>query len=331
MEVWDENSEGKLVFHSASLGQEFLGYIIENREMVKALWENLKTFPEVSFFCPSQWESLERFSSGFSSGYWQVGLQGGLSITANLLVGADGAKSKVREFLGISAKPVPYGQQAIVVNVSAEKPHKETAYQRFLTQGPVAFLPLKANLEQGLGSVGSIGSIVWSVSTSEAESLMALSPEEFERALTQALGERLGKLNLISERASFPLRHHHAACYIGEGNKAGAMLIGDAAHGIHPLAGLGVNLGFHDVKIFKAVLAEAALKNRPLLTQSNLKKYERQAWAYNETIRQSMTMINTVFSRDSAGSSLTKIRGVGMNLINRFDIVKSLFSRAAQG
>ena len=224
MEIWDENSEGKLVFHASDSGEEYLSYIVENRFMVKALWESLQAFPEVTFFSPNEckWESLAKGSEtpGLE---WHLELQDGQKISANFLVGADGANSKVRALLGMSAEPVLYGQQAIVANILSEKSHSKTAYQRFLTQGPLAFLPLNI---KGSANSELMSSIVWTTSTVEAESLMALSASEFELKLEEAFGHRLGKLTLVQNRASFPLRHHHAASYVGEGTKSGALLIG---------------------------------------------------------------------------------------------------------
>jgi 2-octaprenylphenol hydroxylase len=323
MEIWDENSNGKLVFHASDLGQSSLGYILENREIVRVLWEDLKKYPEITFFSPDEWTSLYFLESSLGkNSCWEMSLKSGQKIWGEFLIGADGVNSRIRELLGIDSKPVSYGQAAIVANISSEYSHERTAYQRFLSTGPLAVLPL--NLESG----SNFGSIVWSTSTLEAEKLMSLSDADFDLALTTALEGRLGQLNLKSERVMFPLRHHHASSYV----KKNAILIGDAAHGIHPLAGQGVNLGFHDVRVFKAVLQEAALKNRPLLTQGNLKKIERQLWAHNELIRQSMTGLNAIFSEASQdGEACAKIRNLGMNLVNRFDIVKNLFSKIAQG
>jgi 2-octaprenylphenol hydroxylase len=321
MEIWDEHSEGKLSFYASEVGQESLGYILENRAIVRALWRSLESYPNVTFFCADEWDSLEFLEGEGSSdkkSRWEASLKSGQTIWGEVLVGADGSHSRVREFLGINSALVSYGQSGIVANVRSQFSHEKTAYQRFLGLGPLAFLPLGQHL----------GSIVWSTSDTEAQRLMALPPQEFNLALTAALGERLGSLHLISERASFPLRHHHAPCYV----KKNAILVGDAAHGIHPLAGQGVNLGFHDVRVFTRVLQEAALKNRPLLSLGNLKKMERQAWFHNEVIRHSMTALNAIFLKGSEDKkACTKIRNLGMNLVDRLDIVKNLFSSIARG
>jgi 2-octaprenylphenol hydroxylase len=260
------------------------------------------------------WTSIDRRADGS----WEISLSNGQTLSSKVLVGADGANSRIRQRLAIEVDRSDYKQQAIVAKIRSEKPHQSTAYQRFLGEGPVAFLPLAQENE---------GSLVWTVSTEKSQQLLALSEKDFNDALTARFDHRLGGLELASNRLHFPLRTHQAKEY----TRPGAFLIGDAAHGVHPLAGQGVNLGFHDVRVLGQILREAEALKRPLLTDSNFKKYERQAFWYNETIRQSMTLINRLFLNQESGAICSKIRGSGMDFIDRFGIVKKLFSQVAQG
>jgi 2-octaprenylphenol hydroxylase len=314
MEVWEAASSGKVIFHASDVGQPFLGAIVKNQQVVEALKADLIDRPSVTFFSPMSWTSIDRVPEAG----WEISLSNGQILSAKVLVGADGAKSLIRERLGIEVNRSDYKQQAIVAKIQSEKPHQSTAYQRFLTEGPVAFLPLADTHE---------GSLVWTVSRETSERLLALPEIEFNDELTVAFNHRLGALTLASNRLHFPLKTHHAKEY----TRSGAFLVGDAAHGVHPLAGQGVNLGFHDVRVFGQILHEAKTLKRPLLTDSNFKKYERQAFGYNETIRQSMTVINRLFLNQQPHELCSKIRGSGMDFMDRYGILKGLFSQVAQG
>ncbi len=314
MEIWEAHSSGKLCFHASDLGQEALNVIVKNISMIQALKTQLKSSPQVHFFMPVEWTNLERISDS----HWEVELSDGRQLSATWLIGADGAASRVRECLKIETAVQDYAQEAMVANIHLEHPHQSTAYQRFLSGGPLAILPLNGAHE---------ASIVWTLSKAESDHHWNLNDADFNQALTAALDHRLGALSVTSARLRFPLKTQHAKSYVA----SGACLIGDAAHSIHPLAGQGVNLGFHDVKVLCEILECAKQEGRPVLTLSHFKKYERQAWMHNEMIRQGMSLINSLFLGEKKSEICVKARGFGMNFVDHFGIVKNWFSQVAQG
>ncbi|MBI4357239.1 MAG: FAD-dependent monooxygenase [Gammaproteobacteria bacterium] len=259
--VWAEGGDEKILFESRELGEPNLGYVIENNVMKKALWEYLPTFKDVDCFSPAEYIHLERQGNGG----FQVQLQDGFCLTSALIVGADGANSKLRaKFAGVA--PQEWGwshnQKAIVAMVRTELPHEMTARQRFLKSGPLVFLPLWEP---------TLCSIVWTNSTQQADTWMAASPLVFCKALEEAFQSQLGSVELLTERFSFPLVLKHAKRYCEEG----IVFIGDAIHTIHPLAGLGLNLGIQDAVCLAKVLIDAREKNHPLGHVADLRRYER--------------------------------------------------------
>ncbi|NCX93551.1 MAG: hypothetical protein EBX40_02620 [Gammaproteobacteria bacterium] len=229
--VWEEMGKEHIDFSAHENRQEVLGHIIENNVMQFELYRALKA--SAVSLQEATCTEIEPIAYG-----WKVQLSQGEAWETQLLVGADGAHSFVRQAAGMSTKPVVYGQDAIIATVNVQHPHANTAYQRFLKTGPLAFLPL---------TLPHQCSIVWTLPTLEADQKMALSEKDFNEAMTQALAEKLGQVSLASKRLKFPLMHHHASTYVAPG----LALVGDAAHVIHPLAGLGANLGFADVEALK--------------------------------------------------------------------------------
>ena len=224
MHVWDATGDGLIDFDAADLGVDVLGHIIENQVIQLALIEQLKKLPNVDWLCPLAVNDIQYAESGSL-----IKLDDGRELTADLLVGADGANSRVREAAGIDIEKAAYHQKGIVCVVKSSKHHKETAWQRFLPTGPVAFLPL----------ADGRCSIVWSVTDEEADRLVLLDEDSFCKELEQAFDYTLGQIESVGPRAAFPLIRRHAQSYI----KPGLALIGDAAPTIHPPAGQGAHLG----------------------------------------------------------------------------------------
>lgn len=311
MQVWDTGGGGEIHFDCADIGQPVLGHIIEQRVIQAALQRKLAAL-HVSV------EKVNATVDDFfaeQDGTIEVQLSGGDTLYARLLVGADGADSHIRNRAGIAVEKQDYGQQAIVAVVSTEESHQETAWQRFLPDGPLAFLPLRDGRS----------SIVWSTDTDHATELLTMDDVQFCDALGEAFAYRLGLVTHVGERASFPLQRLHAATYLGER----VALVGDAAHVIHPLAGQGVNLGLLDAAVLAEVVADAQGAARDPGSTRVLRRYERWRRGDNERMLRSMDGFKRLF-----GSSLPPVqwlRGTGLNLVDRLGPVKGMFSRYAMG
>ena len=311
MRVWHESASpggaDALLFDAADLGEPNLGHIVEGRLIQTALHASLETSGVT--IVPASVESLS-----LSPDAAVVGL-GERRLTARLVVGADGGRSRVRELAGLSATTRDYQQQAIVANVATAKPHEDTAWQRFLGHGTLAFLPL-ANGQC---------SIVWSVGNDRAAQLRTLSVADFERELTAALDGALGEVRLASGRVSIPLAATRAERYVLER----CALIGDAAHTVHPLAGQGVNLGFLDAATLADVLTEARAEREDPGALRILRRYERRRRPQNELMSRAMSGFNDFLAMGQGPAAQLARRGMGM--VNRAGFVKRLLAERALG
>jgi len=310
MHVWDSMGEGKINFDAAELGVDALGHVVENKVTQAALLEQLDKLENVDWLCPVQVDNINYHATGSV-----IKLQDGQELKARLLVGADGANSRVRDAAEIEIERAPYNQKGVVCVVKSTNHHNYTAWQRFLPTGPVAFLPL----DDGRCS------IVWSATDEEADRLLDLDEENFCHELEQAFDYSLGKVESVGERAAFPLIRRHAEKYI----KQGLALIGDAAHTIHPLAGQGVNLGILDAASLAQVLIEAEQQRLNFADYKTLRKFERWRRGENTLMMFSMSGFKNLFSNDQ--SELSFIRNAGLNLVNGIAPVKNKFMRHAMG
>lgn len=299
MHVWDENSAGVLDFSASDIDEDNLGFIVSYRELHLALYEQVKKQANVTLFFDEQ---PEKYWSLIEGG--KIKLQSGKHLTGRIIVGADGRRSWLREQAGIEVQSHDYQQQAIVMNVETEQPHEHVARQRFLTTGPLAFLPLENKNQCAL---------VWSCDNDKALQLMALTEEEFEIELTRAFESKLGKVTLLTRRVAFPLIRQHANHY----QQNDIVLAGDAAHVIHPLAGLGLNLGVADAKN----LADEFLKTK------NIVKYEQQRRAHNIMVQQVCEQLGGGFANNKA--FLGKFRELGIGLVQNNARLKQIFTKNA--
>ena len=310
MRVWDAVGGGSIHFDSADLGEQDLGHIVENRVTQLALWERLEGAEDVTLLCPAALSEIE-----LTADEALVDLKDGRRLSARLLVGADGRDSRVRGRVGIATRGWLYDQRAIVANVAVHEWHRETAWQRFLPTGPLAFLPL----------ADGRCSIVWSATESRAEELLALDDADFRRELEAAIEGRLGAVGDIGPRAAFPLRLQHAEQYV----KPRLALIGDAAHAVHPLAGQGVNLGFLDAAALAAALDEALERRRDLGGMWTLRRYERARRGENMLMLGAMDGFKRLFS--NSVPPLAVLRSAGLSAVDRITPAKHLFMRHALG
>jgi 2-octaprenylphenol hydroxylase len=310
MQVWDASGWGQIHFDSAAIGEPLLGWIIENQIVQAALWQKLKRLQNVDLLYPQMLQSVAHQQESL-----QLSLTDGSRLETRLLVGADGAGSKVRELAGIRSSGWQYGQKAVVTTVTTEYPHQQTAWQRFLPAGPLAFLPLHDGR----------CSIVWSTLSEQADELLTLADADFADQLGAAFDWRLGKIIDIAGRAAFPLRLQHAQSYV----RSRIALIGDAAHVVHPLAGQGANLGLLDAAALAEVVLTARNGRRDFGSLSTLRRYER--WRKGDNLL--MLAVLDGFKR-LFGSSLPPLRllrNTGLNLTDALEPVKNRIMRQAMG
>jgi 2-octaprenylphenol hydroxylase len=306
MSVW-ETQTSHLEFDCADIDEHVLGHIIENRHLQLACLERCQQQVNIDFLCPIKPISLNQGS---------LKLDDGRTITADLIVGADGAQSLLREWKSIPSHGWDYDQSAVVCTVTTEQAHQQTAWQRFLPEGPLAFLPL-INQHQC--------SIVWSNSTEEAQLLLDMDDEAFKNVLAKAFQHKLGKISAVSKRVSFPLKLRHASHYVEQG----FALVGDAAHTIHPLAGQGVNIGFLDAATLAEVVINAHQKGRQIGNLHTLKKYQRRRKGDNLVMQLTMDGFKRTFGSDLA--PIQWARRLGLKTVNQSTLLRNIFMQQASG
>jgi len=309
MDVREQDSFARIAFSHQEVNLPQLGYIAENAYIQHALWLRAVQNKDIQLIAPSLVKSLHL--DGASN---VIQLQDDRLIQARLVVGADGGRSIVRTQAAFPVTFSDYGQQAIVASIRTELPHQLTARQVFTPTGPLAFLPLWHT---------NLCSIVWSQDAEQANRLMALPEAEFEKQLATAFNMQLGLCKLESERQTYPLRMQLARKWLSDG----VVIIGDAAHTIHPLAGQGANLGIQDAIALADALIDIKVKELDIGDSRHLRAFER--WRKAEASEMVATMEG--FKQLFAGSHPVKklIRGVGMSLTNQLTPIKQqLIARA---
>lgn len=315
MSVWDGETLGEISFSSADLHESCLGYMVENRVTVAALYEQARQLPNLHLVTGVEVVQLSgvQFEQGVARR--ELVANTGTVYQAQLVVAADGANSKVRQMAGLPMLEWDYGHHAITTSVQTREPHQQTARQCFTPDGPLAFLPLPDS---------HYSSIVWSTSPDHARELMALPSAEFCRALTQAFSGRMEAI-WADERHLFPLRQRHAQTYVCEG----FAVVGDAAHTIHPLAGQGMNLGLMDGATLADVILQAADRGEPLGSEVVLKRYQRLRQGENLQMAAAMQAFRQLF--DTAHPMVCLARSWGMRRLNRAGPLKQHLMQQAMG
>jgi 2-octaprenylphenol hydroxylase len=309
MVVWDDPGAGEVCFDSAEIAEPALGHIVENAALQRVLDIRLDQLEGVQMFRPAKLEMLLLETAR------AVLVIDGDELHTPLVVGADGSRSRVRELAGIQVRQSAYGQRAVVATVTLSRGHGETAWQRFLPNGPLAVLPLP----------GDFASIVWSTIPAYADALEQMSETSFAAAVEDAYEGRLGKVELAGPRAAFELRSLGARDYVGHR----VALVGDSAHTVHPLAGQGVNLGILDAAALAEVLGAARDAGRDIGRAHTLRKYQRWRIGHNAVMRSALSGFNWLF-RSSLGP-LREARNLGLRVTNRLTPLKRLFMRYASG
>lgn len=295
---------GKLRLDAYEAGTPKLAAILESNRLQHALWQALKAQDNIDIFCPANVTDII-----WGTAHSTVVLDNGRNIESELVIGADGAQSRTRERAGISARISSYQQAGVVANFSTEKPHGGTAYQWFRSEETtgdiVAYLPLPGNRM----------SLVWSTATQHAQSLLDLNAEAFCARVEVAGAAQLGKLSLLTAPAAFPLRLMQPSSVV----RPGCVLVGDAAHGVHPLAGQGVNLGFGDVATLAQVLSQ---RGRALCGDAQLLEgYARRRAEPVARLQFVTDSLWRLFGLETPLASM--LRNTGMSALNTLGPVKS--------
>jgi len=313
MRVWDAlgcaDGPETLEFDAADFGVPELGHIVENDLICHELAAALDT-SAVELRFDTAIETMEQAGDRIV-----LHLEGGETLHPDLLVGADGAKSAVRDVAGIAVSQRRHEQKALVTHVEPERPHRETAWQRFMEEGPVGLLPL---------ADGRV-SVVWSTRPDRAEAALEMSDERLSQTLTDVTDAVLGKLTVAGPRGAFPLISRHASRYAAPG----VVLVGDAAHSIHPLAGQGVNLGFADAAALVDALNVVASRSEDAGDLPGLRRYERARKGANRDMLVFVDGLNRLFSSSLPG--LARLRGLGMALFNHSGPLRDTVVRRALG
>lgn len=302
MVVWDHQGTGRVSFDASSLGLPFLGSLLENDAVQAVLQEALLRHPQVTFCCPDAVQRLDLMLSG-----WRVTSRAGQQWHAELVVAADGPLSPTRSLMTCPVWQHDYQAQALVSTLRTTLPHQKTAWQVFLPTGPLALLPLPD---------GHHVSLVWTLPTDQAHAWRAQSTSGFGQEVSRRTEHVLGEVEVVGERVSFPLVARHVARY----DLPQAVLLGDAAHSIHPLAGQGVNLGLADAEALAEVLIAQVVRHLPLAAPDALARYSRLRRQHNVIALQAMTGFERLFSRTDWPSVV--LRQWGMNQFDRVSLLK---------
>lgn len=311
MHVWDEITPGEVHFSATDMHEPNLGYTVENDVIQAALWEQVIACEEITTLIDVNIEHLDFENDQAWLSVEDIGV-----LKTQLVVGADGAFSRIRQLANIGLDTHDYEQCAVVGCVKTELPHQDTCWQRYTSNGPFAYLSMGNN----------VSSIAWYLPTDKMQWALSLSDEEFAKEIAKASDYRLGQVVEVAERGAFPLVRRHAEHYV----KPGLALVGDAAHTIHPQAGQGVNLGLLDAAALVETVLNAKQADKNWGSFSVLRKYERWRRGDNAIVQRSMEGFDWLFKQDASLKAV--IRKPLLPLANKFTWVKNwLMGQALNG
>lgn len=325
LSVWDQTPyplsgilprPGHTTFDARELGHGHLGHIVENQVTQKALWDTATACDHVTAYAGL---SVDRIDTGDTLA--RVTLSNHEQLAAALVVGADGAQSRVRTLAGLGVSRDQYAQQALVASVRYSGQPEDITWQAFYPSGPRAFLPLHA----ADTAHESWASLVWYDSPATLAELKTLPDDAFLKRVQQAFPDTLPPLTHVAARASFPIARQHANAYV----QGRTVLVGDAAHTINPLAGQGVNLGFQDAQCLQAVLREARRAGADLASDHWLQQYQQQRMPANRRMMLAMDVFYYLFSNQAPPLHL--IRNAGLALAQRLPFARNQVARYAMG
>lgn len=309
--VWDANNKNELCFNSSDIHEHILGYIIENNAIHDSLKEKLKSHIRVEMIDSIALDSYHEDNDSI-----KIYSKDDRLFEAKLAIAADGANSWLRQQANIDVNRFNYQQKAIVSTIYTEKPHLNVARQVFLPTGPLAFLPL---------SNANACSIVWSLPLEDEKRLSALDATQFKNELSQAFSYRLGAVVDMDKRYTFPLYKQQAKHYI----QSKVVLVGDAAHTVHPLAGQGLNMGLLDATSLCEVIEHAMEKSTEFNRFETLRRYERWRKADNMSLALGIDIIKKLYA--SATPPIPSFLSIGLSLTNRMQLIKKMFTNHAVG
>jgi len=311
MHVWDEHSHGDIFFDSADICEPVLGYIVEQALLEKSLNEAISFLPDSKVIADTRIDSFYTDNDKVV-----VELSNGQRIHAKLLVAADGSNSPVRRLADLRYDRHEYQQQALACVVTTSLPHDHIARQRFLGSGPLAFLPLADPHSCG---------IVWSTSPAHAQSLLTMPEHEFCKQLQLSIQHSLGEITASGPRSAFKLARALAPQYVADR----LVLVGDAAHCVHPLAGQGANMGLLDVAALAELILAAKKSNHSIASRTVLRRYERWRKGENQRMLVVLDGLKYLFGHDN--DVIRKLRGFGLNTVNSASCIKNLIMKRATG
>ncbi len=321
--VW-EQEYAYAEFNADDIEQKYLGHIVENRLIQLSLWQQINLQSNIEIFCPESLVSLTQDEDKAT-----VKLQD-CSLTAKLVVAADGANSQVRQLVNIGVTSWDYQQSAMLINVKTELPQQDITWQQYLPTGPVAFLPLarrtafdESEPEQfNQAEKGGYASLVWYHQRDEIKRLSTLSNQQLQQEILAVFPKRLGQVEVLAKGA-FPLTRRHANTY----QKNRVLLLGDAAHTINPMAGQGVNLGFKDVKALQTVIATAIANGERWHNEQVLSRYEVMRRKDNLLMQSTMDVLYHAFSHPSP--LIKTLRNASLLAISKVPLLNSVIKNKA--
>ncbi|MDF1796887.1 MAG: UbiH/UbiF/VisC/COQ6 family ubiquinone biosynthesis hydroxylase [Coxiellaceae bacterium] len=305
MQVWDQVGGGEIDFDANAADQEALAFVIENRVLVRALWQCAEQQSHLTLIAPAIPKQLV-----IDDQQATLTLDNNKTLTANCTIGADGRNSWLKQQLAMTTHVRDYDHQAVVSIIETENPHNNTAFQAFLNDGPVGVLPLAHPHRL---------SVVWSTTPTHAQQLKQMDADRFAIDCANALGLKLGTCTLQSTVASIPLVERQAKNMV----QARAAIVGDAAHTIHPLAGQGVNLGIADSLCLADTLISAKQAGKDLGKLSVLRQYERARSGPNSQMIHLMRLFKELFTDQSPLA--VQSRNLGLKSANRLNYLKNCF------
>ncbi|PHQ73318.1 MAG: 2-octaprenyl-3-methyl-6-methoxy-1,4-benzoquinol hydroxylase [Shewanella sp.] len=309
LETWE--LEGCITrFHADAIGVSHLGHIVENRLIQLALWEQFESLDNLELLCPRSLDSFSRSENGVC-----VTLDDGQRLDAKLLVGADGANSRVRTWAGIGLTGWDYAQSAMLINIETAIEQQDVTWQQFTPKGPRSLLPLP----------GNNASLVWYDDASRIAQLSTLSNAALAQQIKMHFPERLDRQFEVLNKGSFKLTRRHAQSYFADN----LVILGDAAHTINPLAGQGVNIGFKDVDALMSVISDKLSQQEAWWSNAALSEYQNRRYRDNQLMMSAMDLFYAGFSNDLL--PLKVLRNAALKLANIDSPIKKQVLKYAMG
>ena len=307
--VSDKGHSGIVEFSAREFHLQQLGAVIELQQVGQILLQAVEQSDNIDYLCPVEIAHIERSQDGV-----KISLKNDRTLTAQLLIGADGTKSEVASAVNISQEMLhDYGQTAIITNVQTQQPHQNRAFERFTTEGPLALLPMKDNLM----------SLVWCVR--HVDELLQADESTFLTRLQQQFGWRLGRFQQCGQRFAYPLTLSRAAQHI----QARTVLIGNAAQTLHPIAGQGFNLGIRDVMTLADILGYAYLQQQEISDDALLQQYENKRKADQKQMIQLTDGLLTIFANNLLPLQIG--RNLGLMALAQSSMLRQYFAKPTLG